>query len=171
MAVREIVVFPDPVLREISTAVESIDDEVRQLVADMQETMYYKEGAGLAAIQVGVRRRIFIADPVLAGGTREEPTLVFINPEIIAAEGDQEGDEGCLSFPGVFIHAKRPESVKVTAHDRHGNEFSRDTTGNDLLSLAVQHENDHLAGVLMLEYADKRGMKAIRAWAEGRGVP
>lgn len=160
MAVREIVVFPDPLLREVSAPVEALDDEVRQLVRDMQETMYYKEGAGLAAVQVGELRRIFIADPVLAGGTREDPTLVFINPEIVATEGDQEGDEGCLSFPGIFAPVKRPSKVTIRATNLDGEVF--EMVGEAILARAFLHETEHLDGKLLIDNVGRLKRELIR---------
>jgi len=149
MALREIVVFPDPRLREVSLPVVTIDDEIRELVADMQETMYYSEGAGLAAVQVGAHKRIFIADPVLAGGTREDPTLVYINPEIVATEGDQDGDEGCLSFPGIFVPIQRPGKVTIRAMGLDGKTFEQ--TGEGILARAFLHETEHLNGELLID--------------------
>jgi peptide deformylase len=149
MALREIVIFPDPRLRAVSEPVETIDDEIRVLVSDMQESMYYNEGAGLAAVQVGVHKRIFIADPMLAGGTREDPTLVYINPEIGATEGEQDGDEGCLSFPGIFVPINRPGRVTIRAMDLDGEAFEQ--TGEGILARAFLHETEHLDGKLLID--------------------
>ena len=160
MAVREIVVFPDPRLREVSTSVEDIDDEIRELVRDMQETMYFKEGAGLAAVQVGEHKRIFIADPVLAGGTREDPTLVFINPEILDEEGTQDGDEGCLSFPGIFAPVKRAAQVKIRAMNLEGETF--EMTGEGILARAFLHETEHLDGKLLIDNVGRIKREVIK---------
>ncbi len=149
MAILDLVIYPDPLLREKSEPVGEVDDEVRQLVADMVETMYYNEGAGLAAVQVGVLKRIFIADPVLAGGSREDPALVFIDPEILGSEGDQDGDEGCLSFPGIFVPVKRPGKVTIRATNLAGERF--EMTGEEILARAFLHETEHMDGVLLID--------------------
>ena len=104
MATRPIVRFPDPKLRQRSAEVAAVDDDLRQLVADMAETMDAAEGAGLAAIQVGAPVRLFIVDGHVAGGAEGSPAKVFINPEIVAISDEaQTGDEGCLSFPNIFV--------------------------------------------------------------------
>jgi len=149
MAILDLVIYPDPLLREKSEPVGEVDDEVRQLVADMVETMYYNEGAGLAAVQVGVLKRIFIADPVLAGGSREDPALVFIDPEILGSEGDQDGDEGCLSFPGIFVPVKRPGQVTIRATNLAGERF--EMVGQEILARAFLHETEHMDGVLLID--------------------
>ncbi len=128
---------------------ETIDDEIRTLVRDMQETMYFNEGAGLAAVQVGALRQIFIADPVLAGGTREEPTLVYINPEILDTADEQDGDEGCLSFPGIFVPVKRPGKVTIRAMNLDGETFEQ--TAEGILARAFLHETEHLNGKLLID--------------------
>ena len=108
MAVRPIVRFPDPRLREISKPITSFDEELAKLVADMKDTMYLAEGAGLAAIQVGEPLRLFIVDPDVAGRTADDPPVVFINPELVSISAEEQtGDEGCLSFPGIFVPVKR----------------------------------------------------------------
>lgn len=160
MAVRELVIYPDPRLREASLPVEEVDEEVRKLVEDMQETMYYHEGAGLAAIQVGERRRIFIADPVLKGGSKEDPVLVFINPEILGGEGEQEGDEGCLSFPGIFVPVKRPARVTIRAKDLAGETF--EMTGEGILARAFLHETEHLDGELLIDKVGRLKRELIK---------
>lgn len=149
MAVRDIVVFPDPRLREVSKPVGQVTDEIRTLVEDMVETMYFSDGAGLAAIQVGELWRLFIADPVLGGGTREDPALVFIDPEILGEEGVQEGDEGCLSFPGIFVPVRRPERVTIRATNLAGERF--EMTGDGILARAFLHETEHLDGRLLID--------------------
>jgi peptide deformylase len=149
MALVDILIYPDPVLRETCEPVGEVDDEIRKLVEDMVETMYYHEGAGLAAIQVGVLKQLFIADPVLAGGSRDDPALVFIDPEIAAEEGEQEGDEGCLSFPGIFVPVKRPAKVTIRATNLEGERFEME--GEGILARAFLHETEHLRGVLLID--------------------
>ena len=114
MALLEIRKFPDPVLRKVSEPVEKFDEELRALCQDMAETMYDEPGIGLAAPQVGVSLRLFIGDGTIFGfelGT----TVVFANPTVLSSEGEQEGEEGCLSFPGVFEKISRPEKCRVRA--------------------------------------------------------
>ncbi len=159
MAVLDIVVYPDPRLRQVSQTVEEIDEELRKLVADMTETMYAAEGAGLAAIQVGRALRLFMLDPVILGGDKKEDPLVFINPEIVSYEGSQEGDEGCLSFPGIFVPVKRANGCTVRAKNLDGEEFELSVT--ELAARAVQHETDHLNGRLLIDYVGKLKKKFI----------
>ena len=150
MAIRLILRYPDPRLREKSRDATSFDDELRQLVADMGETMYAANGAGLAAIQVGVPLRLFIIDGPVAGGADDAPPKVFINPEIVEISDEaQTGDEGCLSFPGIYIPVKRGMRARVRARDVDGALFEID--GEALFARAMQHENDHLIGRLLID--------------------
>ncbi len=147
MAIREILEFPDPRLREVGEPVTVFDDSLRQLVEDMAETMYDAPGVGLAAPQIGVSKRIFVID--IAGEDEPSDLLVFINPEILSLDGTQQWEEGCLSFPGATETLKRAEQVRVRAQDAHGEAFELEADG--LLAVAIQHENDHLDGVLMID--------------------
>jgi len=150
MAVRPILRFPDPKLRQKSAEIGDIDDDVRQLVADMVETMVAANGAGLAAIQVGVPVRLFIVDGPVAGGTEGSPPKVFINPEIVEISNEsQTGDEGCLSFPDIFVPVKRGMRATVRARDLDGNVFEAE--GVQLYARAIQHETDHLNGRLLID--------------------
>jgi peptide deformylase len=150
MAVRPILRFPDPRLRQISKPVTAFDEELVKLVTDMKDTMYLAEGAGLAAIQVGEPLRLFIIDPEVAGGTAEDPPLVVINPEIVSlSDEEQTGDEGCLSFPGIFVPVKRGMRARVRAQDLEGKAYEIEGAG--LLARALQHENDHLEGRLLVD--------------------
>ena len=150
MAVRPILRFPDPRLRQACTPVTAFDDNLRQLVLDMKDTMYLAEGAGLAAIQVGETLRLFIIDPEVAGRTAEDPPLVLANPEIVSlSEEEQMGDEGCLSFPGIFVPVKRGQRARVRAQDLDGKGF--EIEGEGLFARALQHENDHLSGRLLID--------------------
>lgn len=147
MALREILTYPDERLRTPAEPVAEVNDEIRQLVEDMAETMYAAEGVGLAANQIGVLKRIFVID--IAGEDEPSDLKVFINPEIVEADGIQTYTEGCLSFPGAREDIKRAESVRVRALDVNGNSFELEADG--LLAVAIQHENDHINGVLMID--------------------
>lgn len=147
MAIREILVYPDPRLREVALPVTEFDDSIKQLVDDMAETMYAAPGVGLAANQIGVLKRIFVID--IAGDDEPSDLRVFINPEILDATGTQMYQEGCLSFPGGSEEIKRAERVRVKAFDASGIPFELEAEG--LLAVAIQHENDHLNGVLMID--------------------
>jgi peptide deformylase len=150
MALRPIVRFPDPQLRKRSVELHDLDDSVRQLVAEMAETMVEAEGAGLAAIQVAVPVRLFIVDGQVAGGGEGAPAKVFINPEILEISAEaQTGDEGCLSFPDIFVPVKRGLRARVRALDLDGNAF--EVEGEGLYARALQHETDHLNGKLLID--------------------
>jgi peptide deformylase len=146
MALLPIVLYPDPVLLEPTGKVEEIDDNIRELVKDMTETMYAADGIGLAANQVGVPLRFFIAD--LSQWEEKDPLRVFINPEITNAHGKQVGEEGCLSFPGISLEIERDEQVTVEALDLEGKPFSM--TAEGLLARAIQHECEHLDGKVFI---------------------
>lgn len=169
MAIREILKYPDPRLREVAQSVAVVDDEIRTLVEDMAETMYAAPGVGLAATQLGIPKRIFVID--IASEDEPSDLRVFINPEILETEGTLAWNEGCLSFPGVTEDIKRAEHVRVRALDANGKPFELEADG--LLAVAVQHENDHLNGVLMIDKVNalKRrmmGKKLAKARSEAR---
>jgi peptide deformylase len=147
--IRPILTYPDKRLREPGKDVEVFDDELRTLIDDMAETMYAAPGVGLAATQIGVAKRLFIVDTATSD---DEPSdlRVFINPEIIATEGDTTFNEGCLSFPGAQEEVERAAKVTVRALDQHGDPFELEAEG--LLAIAIQHENDHLDGKLMIDH-------------------
>lgn len=147
MATLEILKYPDPRLRQVAKPVVEITDETRKLAEAMAETMYANSGCGLAATQVGVDARIFVID--IAGEDEQSDLKVFINPEIVETEGVQTWEEGCLSFPGATEEIRRADRVKVRAMDQFGKPFELEATG--LMAIAVQHENDHLNGVLMID--------------------
>lgn len=150
MALKSILRFPDPQLRQRSVDIGEVGDDVRQLVADMTETMNAANGAGLAAIQVGVPVRLFIVDGHVAGGAEDAPPKVFIDPEIVEiSEESQTGDEGCLSFPDIFVPVKRGMRARVRARDLDGNVFEAE--GDGLFARALQHETDHLNGRLLID--------------------
>ena len=144
MALRNIRVEDDPILRKTSRKVEKFDQRLEMLIDDMFDTMYDAGGVGLAAVQVGVLKQVIVID------TGEEgERLVLINPEIIAEEGEQLTPEGCLSIPGKVGTVKRPQKVTIRALDREGNVYEK--TGEDLLAKAFCHEIDHLSGVLYID--------------------
>lgn len=148
MAIRTILHYPDPRLREKAKPVEAVTPAILALIEDMAETMYAAPGVGLAATQIGEPHRIFLID--IAGEDEPSDLRVFINPEIVERVGDQTWEEGCLSFPGVTEEIKRADKVKVRAVGRDGQPFELEADG--LLAVAVQHENDHLDGVLMIDH-------------------
>src|SRR6266699_3489686 len=121
MALLEIVKWPDPMLDTTADPVSEFDDKLKQLVNDMFETMYAAPGVGLAAVQVGIAKRLFVMD--CSGGKDPEQRIALINPEVLAAEGDQNGEEGCLSFPGIFTPVERSLRAVVRARDVNGNGF------------------------------------------------
>jgi peptide deformylase len=147
MATLEILKYPDPRLRQVAQPLAQVTDETRKLVEDMAETMYAASGCGLAATQVGVDLRIFVID--IAGEDEASDLRVFINPEIFETVGVQTWEEGCLSFPGATEEIRRADRVKVRALDQTGAPFELEATG--LMAIAIQHENDHLNGVLMID--------------------
>jgi peptide deformylase len=150
MAVLDIVTYPDPRLREPTFEVKTIDDDVRKLVQDLTDTMYAQNGAGIAAIQVGRFERIFLIDGRVATGLEEAEPVVFINPEVVeTGKGISVSEEGCLSFPGVFVEIKRPRWAKLRAMSLSGEIFEHE--GDGLLGRALQHEHDHLTGKLMID--------------------
>jgi len=161
MAVRPIVKFPDPRLRQTTVPVTAVTDEIRKLCADMADTMFAANGAGIAAIQVGVKERIFLVDAGVAGGREEDPPIVFINPEIVElSEETITTDEGCLSFPGVYVPIKRSVRAKVRAVDLDGKIFEMEREG--LCARAFQHEADHLNGKLLVDFVGPLKREMIR---------
>ena len=151
MAIRSILHYPDPRLRQKAAPVTHVTPEIHKLIDDMAETMYAAPGVGLAATQIGEPHRIFLVD--IAAEDEPSKLHVFINPEILRTEGEQCAPEGCLSFPGITEEVKRASKVTVRALDRDGRPFEVSAEG--LFAVAIQHENDHLDGVLMI---DKMGM-------------
>jgi peptide deformylase len=144
----EIVKYGDPVLTRSADPVVEFDEKLKKLVDDMFETMYGAPGVGLAAPQVGVLKRLFVMD--CSSGKAKTKKIALINPVIEGEEGEQIGEEGCLSFPGIFLEVKRPQRLVVRAQDVDGSPFSLDVM--DLESRCVSHETDHLDGELFIEY-------------------
>lgn len=176
MAIRRILRYPDPALRQKSAAVGPITDDIRTLVADMTETMFAANGAGLAAIQVGVPVRLFIVDGHVAGGAEDAAPVVFINPEILEVSDEaQTGDEGCLSFPGIYVPVRRGMRARIRA--RNLDDVTFEMEGSELLARAFQHETDHLNGRLLIdqvgpikrEIIKKKMRKEAEAEAAGDG--
>jgi len=156
MARLQILEFPDPRLRTRAQPVAEVDDALRRLIDDMFETMYAAPGIGLAATQVNVHKRLLVID---ISETRDEP-LALINPEIIAREGVEETEEGCLSVPGIYDKVTRAEKIRVRALDRTGKQIEMDADG--LLAVCIQHEMDHLEGKLFVDYLSELKRTRIR---------
>lgn len=156
MALLPIIEFPDPRLRTVAKPIAQVDDATRQLIDDMFETMYEAPGIGLAATQVNVHQRLLVLD-VSEDKTRP---LVFINPEILMSEGSQIYQEGCLSVPGIFADVKRADRIKVKALDRNGGSFEIEADG--LLAVCIQHEMDHLAGKVFVDYLSPLKRELVR---------
>jgi len=146
MALLPILRFPDPRLKKVADRVDVVDDSIRQLALDMAETMYEAPGIGLAATQVDVHKRVIVID---VSETRDE-LLVLINPELVEADGEQVGEEGCLSVPGIYDKVVRAERVKVAYLDQDGK--SQIVEADGLLAVCLQHEMDHLKGKVFVEH-------------------
>ena len=152
MSIKPLVILPDPVLRLVSKPVERVDDRLRKLSGDMLETMYDAPGIGLAAIQVGEPLRMLVIDLAKEGDPKEP--RVFINPEIVASSDARSVyEEGCLSIPDYYAEVERPASVRITHLDQHGVQHEIEADG--LLATCLQHEIDHLNGVLFIDHISK----------------
>jgi len=147
MSLLKIVTWPNPILEAPADPVTEFNGDLTKLVNDMFETMYSAPGVGLAAVQVGVTKRLFIMD--CSGGKDPSQRVVMINPEVVSMEGKQDGDEGCLSFPGIFFNVQRNLRAIVRAHDIHGKEFEID--GTELTARCMLHETDHCDGIVFLD--------------------
>jgi len=151
MAVRPVVVWPDERLRQPSVAITAIDDSVRALYQDLVDSMYAENGLGIASLQLGDPRKMFIVEPKLAGRPETEPPVAFLNPEVTwVSEEQQDSEEGCLSFPDIYIKVKRPMRCKVRAMGLDGQMF--EVEGEALLARCLLHENDHLTGKLLVDF-------------------
>jgi peptide deformylase len=148
--------YPDPRLRKTAKPVEVVDDAVRQLAADLLETMYAAKGVGLAATQVDVHRRVLVLD---VSDERNQP-MVFINPELLSAEGRGPGEEGCLSVPDIYEKVQRATHIRVRALGLDGQAFELEADG--LLAVCIQHEMDHLEGKLFVDYLSELKRQLIR---------
>lgn len=165
MSIRKIYQYPAPVLRQETKPVEKFDDELNQLVKDMAETMYDAPGIGLAAPQIGESVKLIVVD---ISKEREEDReyMAMVNPEIVAHEGSQLDDEGCLSVPELTSKVKRYKKIKVAYQDLEGNRLELDT--EDRFAVVLQHEIDHLNGILFIDHLSslKRNMykKKVKKW-------
>lgn len=151
MALKEILVYPDPVLREPAEPVSSIDGKIQKLIDDMADTMYHAPGIGLASNQVGEPYRIFIFD--ISSKDKPKELCVVINPEIVASDGTVVGEEGCLSVVDYSAEVKRAERITVQGLDREGNPITLEKEG--LAAIVLQHEIDHLDGTLFIDHLSK----------------
>lgn len=160
MSIRPIVRYPDPRLREISEAAGNDLHRLADLVRDMTDTMYSAGGAGFAAIQIGEPVRLFIVDPEVAGRDKDDAPMVFIDPAIVELSEDKElADEGCLSFPNIFVPIERSLRCRTRARDLSGEIF--EVEGEGLFARAMQHEYDHLDGRLLTDYVGRIKRKMI----------
>jgi peptide deformylase len=157
MAILPILHYPDPRLHKVAAKVARVDSEIRRLIKDMAETMYAAPGVGLAATQVDVHKRVIVIDV-----SEERDRLhVFVNPELLEANGEAEFEEGCLSVPGIYEKVRRAERIKIRALDAVGKEYTLEADG--LLAVCIQHEMDHLEGKVFVEYLSKLKQQRILA--------
>jgi peptide deformylase len=156
MALLNILHFPDPRLRTKAEPVAEVNDEIRQLVKDMFETMYDAPGIGLAATQVNVHQKVIVID---VSENKDQP-LVLINPEIIDHNGKEEMEEGCLSVPGIYEKVQRADKVRIRALNEQGETYEMDADG--LLAVCIQHEMDHLEGKLFVDYLSEMKRQRIK---------
>lgn len=156
MSILTVVKYPDERLRTKAVAVAEVNDEIRQIIDDMFDTMYHDEGIGLAATQVDIHQQIITID--IEGDKQNQ--IVLINPEVLASSGETGIEEGCLSIPGCRGLVPRKEKITVKALDRHGKEFTLEA--DELLAICIQHEIDHLNGVLFVDYLSPLKRDRIR---------
>ncbi len=154
MAIKKVLRYGDPILRTPSKEVHKVSKKVQELVNDLMDTMYAQNGVGLAAPQIGVNQRVFVVDV----STGDEPLnpIVFINPKIIKKSGACRSHEGCLSFPEAFTDVKRYANVMIKAMDRKGKYFVLEAKDGTLLARCIQHEFDHLDGILFIDHSMNR---------------
>ena len=162
MAQLPILRYPDPRLHTKAAKVEAVDDVIRTLAADMAETMYAAPGIGLAATQVNVHRRVVVIDV----SEDRSALMTFINPEILLAEGECEGEEGCLSVPGIYDVVRRAQRVRIRALGLDGQAFEIEAEG--LLGACIQHELDHLDGKVFVEHLSRLKQARIKAKLQKR---
>jgi peptide deformylase len=157
MALLHILRYPDARLHKVAAPVTVFDEALKQLVADMAETMYAAPGIGLAATQVDIHKQVIVIDV----SERRDSLVVLVNPEILESQGESDIEEGCLSVPTVYEMVPRAERVKVRAYDQNGNPFTLEAQG--LLSVCLQHEMDHLRGKVFVEYLSQLKQQRVRA--------
>jgi len=152
MTIKPLIILPDPILRQASKPIETVDGDVKKLAADMLETMYDAPGIGLAAIQIGVPRRMLVLDVSKEGD--DKAPLVFINPEVVASSDERSVyEEGCLSIPDYYAEVERPAKITVRHLDAEGR--AQVTEADGLLATCLQHEIDHLNGILFIDHISK----------------
>jgi peptide deformylase len=156
MPILNILRYPDARLHKLAAPVTVFDEALKKLVADMTETMYAAPGIGLAATQVDVHKQVIVVDV----SERHDSLVVLVNPEIVEATGESDIEEGCLSVPGIYELVERAERVKVRAYDQNGKAFTLEAQG--LLAVCIQHEMDHLAGHVFVEYLSSLKQTRIR---------
>lgn len=154
MAIRKVLRYGEPSLREVSKEVHKVSKKVSDLVRDLLDTMYAQNGVGLAAPQIGENVRVFVIDT--ATGNEPLNPIVFINPKIIKKSGAVKSNEGCLSFPEAYTDVKRYKNIMVKALNEHGKPFVMEAKDGSLLARAIQHENDHLDGILFIDHCMNR---------------
>ena len=164
MALRKVLVYPHPQLKQPAAPVSAVDKTIKNLVNDMVETMYHEDGIGLAATQLGEMVRVAVVDVAESQGN----PIVLINPQIVRAEGSISLEEGCLSIPGYRDYVPRNKSVTVKALNLEGVEFSVD--GEDLLAVCLQHEIDHLNGVLFVDRVGFLKKQLFQKWISKRSL-
>ena len=157
MALLHILRYPDARLHKLAAPVTVFDDALKQLAADMAETMYAAPGIGLAATQVDVHKQVIVVDV----SERRDSLIVLVNPEIVESHGVSDIEEGCLSVPTVYELVPRAERVKVRAYDQNGTPFTLEAQG--LLSVCLQHEMDHLRGKVFVEYLSQLKQQRVRS--------
>jgi peptide deformylase len=151
MSVRPVVVWPDSRLREETREVTQFDEQLRQLYRDLADTMYAQNGLGIAAPQIGEAVKMFLVEPALAGRAADDPPVACINPEVVwHSDETEKADEGCLSFPGIYVPIERPLRARIRARGLDGETF--EIEGEGLLARCLLHENDHLTGKLMVDF-------------------
>ena len=156
MAILDILLYPDPRLRQIAEPVDRVDLTVQRLIDDMAQTMYQAPGIGLAAVQVNIPKQIIVIDI----SERHDELNVLVNPKIIERTNEQESEEGCLSVPGIYAPVNRASSILVSAQDREGRQFEQRAEG--LLAVCIQHENDHLYGKMFVDYLSRLKQDRIK---------